>query len=154
MLQKLLWLSLAGACGTLSRYTLCELASKTKCGSLPLGTFTVNILGCFLFGVVYALAQKGVNISHDTRVILLTGFMGAFTTFSALAFDTANLLKTSQWLFAIGNVSAQMILGIVALGAGVMIGRIVKLPAYDQTSYSLAAFAVPRPLHGDTSVLG
>jgi len=104
---------------------LCELTSKAKCGPLCLGTFTVNILGCFLFGIIYALAQKSINISHDTRVILLTGFMGAFTTFSALAFDTANLLKTSQWLFAIGNVSAQMILGIAALGVGVILGRLI-----------------------------
>jgi CrcB protein len=124
VLQKLLWLSLAGACGTVSRFALCEAVSKAKIGPLCLGTFTVNILGCFLFGIIYAFAQKGITINHETKVILLTGFMGAFTTFSALAFDTASLIKTSQWLFAIGNVSAQIFLGIAALGAGVFLGRL------------------------------
>jgi len=125
MVQKLLWLSLAGACGTVSRYALCELAGKVKGGPFPLGTFLVNILGSFLFGLVYVLAQHKFNMSHETRIIILTGFMGAFTTFSALAFETASMLKSSQWILAAGNVSAQITLGIAALVAGVLIGRLL-----------------------------
>ncbi|MEN6372169.1 MAG: CrcB family protein [Armatimonadota bacterium] len=123
MLQKMLWLSLAGACGTVSRFALCEAAAKVKGGPVPLGTFTVNILGSFLFGLIYALAQRKLNISPETRVILLVGFMGAFTTFSSLAFETAKMLRSAQWMLACGNVIAQITLGIAALGAGVMVGR-------------------------------
>ena len=125
MLQKLLWLSLAGACGTISRFALCELAAKTKWSHLPIGTFTVNILGSFLFGVIYVLAQRKLNISAETRVILLTGFMGAFTTFSAFAFETAKMLKSEQWMMAFGNIIGQTILGVAALVAGVMIARMI-----------------------------
>ena len=125
MLQKLLWLSLAGACGTLSRFTLCELASKTKWSHLPVGTFAVNIIGSFLFGVIYVLAERKMNISPETRVILLTGFMGAFTTFSTFAFETAKMLKSEQWLMAFGNIFGQTILGIAALVAGVLIARMI-----------------------------
>lgn len=123
MLQKILWLSLAGACGTVSRYVLCEAAAKVKGGPIPLGTFTVNILGSFLFGLLYALAQRKLNINAETRLILLVGFMGAFTTFSALAFETAKMLKSAQWMLAFGNVFTQVTLGVAALVAGVMIGR-------------------------------
>ena len=123
MLQKMLWLSLAGACGTISRYALCELASKTRLSHLPLGTFAVNMLGCFLFGLIYALSQRRIIVTPETRMFLLVGFMGAFTTFSTFAFDTAKLLKASQWMLACGNIFAQTAIGILALAVGVVVGR-------------------------------
>ncbi|MCE5323349.1 fluoride efflux transporter CrcB [bacterium] len=124
-MAKVLWLSLAGACGTLSRYALCELAGKLKGGPIPLGTFAVNIAGSFFFGLLYASAQSRLNLSHETRTILLVGFMGAFTTFSTFAFDTAKLLHSQQWLHALGNVAGQVLLGLVALIGGVLVGRAI-----------------------------
>lgn len=123
MLQKLLWLSLAGACGTVSRFAVCEIAAKANNGPIPLGTFAVNISGSFLFGLIYAGAQSKLNLSAETRVILLAGFMGAFTTFSTFAFDIAKLLKSAQWMHACGNAIGQVVLGVAALVAGVMVGR-------------------------------
>lgn len=123
MLQKTLWLAFAGACGTLSRFAVYELASKTKAAHLPVGTFTVNILGSFLFGLIYVLAQRRLNMSVETRTILLVGFMGAFTTFSTFAFETAKMLKSSQWMLACGNIVGQTVLGVAALGVGALLGR-------------------------------
>jgi CrcB protein len=123
MLQKMIWLSIAGACGTVTRFALCEAAAKLKGGPFPVGTFLVNIIGSFLFGLIYAMAQRKLNISYETRMIILVGFVGGFTTFSALAFETAKMLKASQWLLALGNVSAQMLLGIAALVGGVLLAR-------------------------------
>lgn len=123
MLQKIMWLALAGACGTISRYSLCELAEKAKPTPIPAGTFLVNIIGSFLFGLIYVLAQRKINISPETRVIILTGFMGAFTTFSTFAFETAKMIKDDQWILALSNILAQTIFGILALGAGVLIAR-------------------------------
>jgi CrcB protein len=125
MFQKLLWLSVAGACGTVSRFTICELVAKAKSEHFFLGTFTVNILGSFLFGLIYVLAQRKIAVTPDMRLILLTGFMGAFTTFSALAFDSARLLKSSQYMMAFGNMFGQTALGVAALVAGVLIGRML-----------------------------
>lgn len=125
MLQKLIWLALAGACGTVSRFTLCELAARAKSGHFPLGTFAVNILGSFLFGFIYAIAQRKLIISPETRVILLTGFLGAFTTFSALAFETAQMLKSANWGLAAGNALGQTALGVAALVVGILLGRAV-----------------------------
>lgn len=125
MVQKLIWLAVAGACGTISRFTLCELAGKVRGCPFPLGTFTVNILGSFLFGLIYATAFKKFNISPETRAIVLTGFMGAFTTFSTFAFDTAKLIRAEEWMLACGNVFGQIILGVGALAVGVIVGRMV-----------------------------
>lgn len=125
MLQKLLWLAIAGAAGTIGRFTICELASRARTGSFPLGTFTVNIVGSFLFGLIYVLAQKKMHINAEIRLIALTGFMGAFTTFSTYAFDTARLLKSAEWATAAGNVFGHTVLGVAALAAGVLIGRML-----------------------------
>jgi CrcB protein len=125
MLTKVLWLSLAGACGTASRYAICELADKLKGCPIPLGTFAVNIIGSFFFGLLYASAQSRLNLTHETRTILLVGFMGAFTTFSTFAFDTAKLLHSQQWIHALGNAAGQVLFGLIALIAGVLIGRAI-----------------------------
>lgn len=126
MIQKLLWLSLAGASGTLCRFALCEAVTKFKFAHSSLGTLAVNILGSFLFGVVYALGQKKLGLSPEVRVIILTGFMGAFTTFSTFAFDSARMMKSGQWAPAAANIIAQVTLGILALGIGVMAGRALE----------------------------
>jgi fluoride exporter len=123
VLQKVLWLSLAGAFGTVSRFALCEAAAKLDVAPVPLGTFAVNIIGSFLFGLIYASADRKLNMTPETRVIILTGFMGAFTTFSAFAFETAKMMRASQWVFAAGNIMGQVTLGIMALGIGVLVGR-------------------------------
>jgi CrcB protein len=99
------------------------MASKTRLSHLPLGTFSVNIIGSFLFGLVYILAQKKLSVGADVRLIMLTGFMGAFTTFSTFTFDTAKMLQSSQWGLAFGNVAGQVILGLCALGLGVAVGK-------------------------------
>lgn len=122
MFQKMLLLSAAGGCGTLCRYLLCVFAEKVGNGHFPLGTFSVNIIGSFIFGLLYGLAERKLSIGNEARLILLTGFTGAFTTFSAFAFETTKLLKNSQWILAVGNVSGQIVLGIAAIALGVFVG--------------------------------
>lgn len=123
MFGRIMWLAFAGACGTVSRFAVYELVAKTKATHLPLGTFTVNVFGSFLFGLLYAVAQSRLNVSDDTRLILLTGFVGAFTTFSTFAFEIARMMKSDQWALAVGNALAQLVFGILALGIGVLAGR-------------------------------
>ena len=74
-------LALAGAMGTLARYGASELANR-------LATFTVNVVGSFLFGFIWHLAAVRLLIPDHVRIILLVGFMGSFTTFSSLMFDS------------------------------------------------------------------
>ena len=123
MWQKLAWLALAGALGTLTRYAISGWTQRLAGESFPWGTLAVNMAGCFLFGFVWALAEDRLVISGETRFLILTGFMGAFTTFSTYAFETADQLRESQWLLATANVAAQTVGGLVLVLAGLALGR-------------------------------
>lgn len=93
-------------------------------GDLPLGTLVVNILGCFLFGLVWALAEDRLLLEEQTRMVLLGGFMGAFTTFSTFVFDTGAMVREAQWLLATGNMLVQTGVGLAALYGGIVVGRL------------------------------
>jgi CrcB protein len=119
------WLALAGAVGTLARYGLGGWVQKLIPTAFPWGTLAVNAAGCFLFGIVWALAEQRMLISGQTRLILLVGFMGAFTTFSTYAFETAQMLDDSEWLLAAANLLSQNVLGIALVLTGIALGRLL-----------------------------
>jgi fluoride exporter len=124
VLQKLLWIALAGSLGALARYGFGGFVQKNAGGSFPWGTFAVNVTGCFLFGVVWSLAEERLLISSQTRTIVLVGFLGAFTTFSTYMFETGEFLRDSQWAFAVANIVLQNTVGIVCLFLGMAAGRV------------------------------
>ena len=115
-------LALAGAMGTLARYGISELANRLAGGNYPLGTFTVNVLGSFLFGFIWHLAVVRLLIPDHVRIILLVGFMGSFTTFSSLMFDSFALGQTRLVLLFF-NIGAQVVLGMGALLLGMTLAR-------------------------------
>ena len=123
MLQKILLLMLAGAFGTLLRYFLSSSIQKFSGSDFPMGTLTVNIIGCFVVGLLWALLEGKVSISEEMRLILFVGFMGAFTTFSTFIFESNMLIKESQYLFAFSNILLQNIVGIAAVYGGLQLGR-------------------------------
>lgn len=124
-MRKLVWLFIAGGCGVLARYWLGGLVQRWTGGSFPWGTFAVNVAGCLAFGFVWSLAEQRLVISGETRFLLLTGFMGAFTTFSTYAFETSGLIRDTQWWLATGNLFGQMAVGLGALLLGMALGRLV-----------------------------
>ena len=123
MLKEVFWLALAGAAGTLSRYGLSGLVHRLTGSGFPWGTLVVNLVGCFLFGLVWTLAEERIVIRGQYRIILLAGFMGAFTTFSTFAFETSGFLRDSQWHAAFWNVLANNAICIVAVFLGFAVGR-------------------------------
>jgi CrcB protein len=125
MIQKLVLLALAGALGTLARYALAGFIHKIDGASFPWGTVTVNLVGCFLAGLLWVLFENRWPVSGEIRTAVLVGFMGAFTTFSAFIFETGEMLRTAQWLYAAGNVTLQTGLGFVALFTGAALGRMI-----------------------------
>ena len=125
MLTKILLIAASGAVGTLARFGLSGLVQTAYKGNLPLGTFVVNIIGCLLFGFIWTISEEKLTITSEARLIILVGFMGAFTTFSTFAFETTTLIRDSEWLLAAGNILAQNIIGILFLFIGIALGRLL-----------------------------
>lgn len=124
-MKQLAFLAIAGAMGTVSRFGLAAVVQRLCGDRFPWGTVAVNLLGCFLFGLVWTLAEEKLILSPQTRFVLLTGFMGAFTTFSTFAFETTALLQAGSGWSAAGNLLLQNGLGIVCVIAGLAAGRLL-----------------------------
>ena len=122
---KLLLIAAAGSVGTLARYGLGGWVHRWTGGSFPWGTVTVNLLGSFLFGLVWSLAEERMLVGTETRTVVLVGFMGAFTTFSTFSFEATQMIRDSEWLAFGGYVLLHNVLGIACLLAGLALGRAV-----------------------------
>ncbi len=125
MLVKFFFIALAGGLGALSRYVLSGTIQQMVGPSFPAGTAVVNILGCFLFGFFVTLIDERMALPPGIKPYLLTGFMGAFTTFSTYVFETASLIRYSQWLLAAANLVGQTVLGFAFLFAGIILARAI-----------------------------
>lgn len=125
MVMKLLWLAVGGGLGTVSRYGLSGLAQRLSNTLFPWGTLAVNILGCLAFGILWSAFENRIQISPEYRLIILTGFMGAFTTFSTFMFETGQLMREGQYLWALGNIGLQNGIGIIAVFLGLLIGKFI-----------------------------
>ena len=120
MTHNFLQVALGGAIGASARYGVNILAGRIVHG-FPLGTLTVNILGCLAMGLLAAfLALRG---GQHLAPLLLTGVLGGFTTFSAFALDTMTLWERGAGGMAIRYVLASVVLSLVAVMAGLAIGR-------------------------------
>jgi fluoride exporter len=123
VLKALLLLGAAGSVGTLSRFALAGMV-QNWCGvHFPWGTLAVNSVGCFLFGLVWPLAEGHVMITAQARFILLIGFMGSFTTFSTYAFDASRYIEAGQWPQAISILGLHNVLGLCGIFAGLAVSR-------------------------------
>lgn len=121
--MHLLWMALAGAVGTLARYGASTLVQRWSGHAFPWGTFAVNVIGCFLFGFLWALIEQRQAALGHLRLAILVGFLGSFTTFSSFAHDTGALLRSSEWMAAALNILGQNAIGLLALFAGIAAAR-------------------------------
>lgn len=129
-LIQLLLIAVAGAAGTLSRFGLTSLtnwafgAPHGGPWRAAAGTLLVNLLGSFFFGLIFACTEPRLASPHvlQLRIIVLTGFMGAFTTFSTFTFDAVRLGRDAQWLAALGYVLLSVGVGLAALALGMATG--------------------------------
>ncbi|WP_027722734.1 fluoride efflux transporter CrcB [Maridesulfovibrio zosterae] len=124
-MQKYFYIAAGGAAGTLSRYLLSGVAQKMFNTSFPAGTCAVNLIGCLLFGLVTGIFENRLGLPPHMRLMILTGFMGAFTTFSTYMFETTTLIKSSQWPLAALNVGGQTALGVMCIVGGLALGRLI-----------------------------
>jgi CrcB protein len=125
VLQRLVWLALAGAVGTLARYGLAGLVHRLNGVSFPWGTVVVNVSGCFLAGLLWTVFENRWPVAGETRTLVMVGFMGAFTTFSSFILETGELVRAAEWIQAAANLALQNGVGFVALFLGMALGRMV-----------------------------
>src|SRR5437764_11784503 len=89
---------IGGAIGSVSRYFTQVFFTRNFPPLFPFGTFTVNVIGCFIIGIVYALFERGNILNEDWRLFLATGLCGGFTTFSSFSHESINLMRTGEFL--------------------------------------------------------
>ena len=121
---KLVYLILGGAAGTALRYWVSGLPHKIYDGAFPWGTLVVNLAGSFLIGLFWGLLGRE-NITSNVRLFLFIGLFGSFTTFSTFAFESLNLIRDGNIKFAVINMLASNIFGVLLVLAGFMISRMI-----------------------------
>jgi CrcB protein len=104
---------LGSASGGTLRYLMSLFFVSKGLTKLPWATLTVNLLGCFLIGVIYAISEKTVQGGNNLKLFLATGFCGGFTTFSAFAIENLQLIKQEASATAIAYIALSVILGIL-----------------------------------------
>ena len=118
----LLWIALGGGAGAVCRYSLSKYASGIWFGVFPLGTFLVNLIGCFLLGFVSVVFSRIVMPAHLKGVVSI-GFLGAFTTFSTYSVETVSLLQEGEWRLGAINLLASTAGGLIMAVAGMWAAR-------------------------------
>ena len=117
MIRNLLLVALGGAGGSVLRYLLSNINT-----SFPWGTFTVNVLGSLLIGLLVGFVSKGV-LSPEMKLLLVTGFCGGFTTFSTFANESFGMMKAGDVLQTALYVGASVIIGILTVWGGMMLSN-------------------------------
>jgi CrcB protein len=120
-IRILLIIGTGGFLGTIARYLTQQGISKILPILFPYGTLTVNIAGCFLIGIIYALADRGNALSPEWRIFLTTGFCGGYTTFSTFSYESYNLIRDEQYLYLSLYIGLSVILGIMATLLGIIL---------------------------------
>jgi fluoride exporter len=115
--------AIGGAVGSVARYLTSQLTLRLFGPGFPWGTLTVNVVGSLAIGLFVELVARKFSASAEMRLLLITGFLGGFTTFSAFSLDAATLLERGATLSALIYVGASMLVSLAAVFAGLALGR-------------------------------
>ncbi len=121
-MKTILWVGLGGALGSILRY-LIGLIPFQQNAVFPYKTLAINVLGCFLIGILACLALGLSSIDPDYLLFLKVGFCGGFTTFSTFALETTDLFATGKWMVAVLYCLLSFFLCIAAVYGGEQIGN-------------------------------
>ena len=119
-MQKILLVGVGGFFGAVLRYLISGYVQNlSQSITFPYGTFAVNIIGCFLIGVLSHLVESQAGVSSEMRLLLMVGLLGSFTTYSTFSSETINLLQDQELFLALVNIGTHLIVGLSA----VLLGR-------------------------------
>jgi len=121
--MKLFFVMLGGSLGALSRYGVSLFAAQFFGTRFPWGTLIVNLSGCFLIGLCFALADRGLAVMNPSaRLFFVTGYLGALTTFSTFALETVNSLRAETYLVTAANFFSNNLIGGILVFLGMWVG--------------------------------
>jgi CrcB protein len=123
LMNNVLLVAVGGAIGSVCRY-LVGLWSLRQFGpNFPWGTLAVNVVGSFAIGFIAELIARRLDASPEMRLLLITGFLGGFTTFSAFSLDVISLFERGATMFGVTYVIASVAISLAAVFAGLALGR-------------------------------
>ncbi|GGF24860.1 fluoride efflux transporter CrcB [Subtercola lobariae] len=120
---ELFAVALAGGVGAVVRFVVDGLIRDHVRASYPVGTTVINVTGSFLLGLITALAV-GAALSDDWRLIIGTGFLGGYTTFSTASFETVRLTQTGRYAAALANGLGMLVASVAAAALGYYLGSL------------------------------
>jgi fluoride exporter len=123
MIKNILLVGLGGAAGSVLRFLCQKWISSITSLSFPLGTFLVNIAGCFLIGLFFSYATKHSYFNYNMQLLLMTGLCGGFTTFSAFTLEGMGLIREDKIGLFLLYIGGSVILGLLATWVGIKIVR-------------------------------
>jgi CrcB protein len=121
--MKLLLIALGGAGGSVLRFLSSNLINRHFTGAFPAATFVVNIIGCFIAGLLVGYITNYFSNNENLRLLLLTGFCGGYTTFSAFAVENMRLFQTNHPLTALGYIFLSVLIGLAAVWGGLSLTK-------------------------------
>lgn len=124
MNRTIILIGIGGLLGSIARYFLSQFIQNKYFSTLPLGTFIVNITGCFIIGVFLAISEKG-NVNPEWRSFLTTGFCGGFTTFSTFTYESNVLMQEGEYFYLTLYVSLSVIIGFAATFLGALLTKTI-----------------------------
>jgi CrcB protein len=123
MMKQILVVGLGGGAGSILRFLTSKwLVQSDKCG-FPSATFAVNVLGCLLIGLLIGWSQRHNALDGDMRALLVAGFCGGFTTFSAFSLENVQLVQAGHYGTLLVYVFATLIIGFAAVYAGFLLTK-------------------------------
>ena len=121
MLRPLLLVALGGALGSALRYLTALLLARHYTGSIPLATLVVNLVGCFLIGLLIGLCSETSHL----RLLFITGFCGGFTTFSTFTAESYTMFREGASGLALLYIAGSVLIGLLALWLGLSLSRLL-----------------------------
>ena len=117
--MTILLVGAGGFIGSATRYLVgAWVRSVSGTSWIPYGTLTVNVVGCFLIGLIAGLAESRQFLGAGTRAFIVVGLLGGFTTFSAFGYETIVMVREGHMVAAAANVGLQIVLGLTAVWIG------------------------------------
>lgn len=120
---KYLVVGIGGFVGANARLWLSTRVAAEFHTPFPLGTMIINVSGCFLIGLLLVFITTHGRISDYYRLLLVTGFLGAYTTFSTFSYDSLTLFREGAYVMMLANLFGSLVLGMAAVSAGYLCGR-------------------------------